>query len=77
MDFVNRWKPKLGDNYYYLDEYNKPKNAVHMDHAKDFQLIKCGNAFRRISDAYKVQAEVRKVIKKLHEGGYDESSSIL
>ena len=67
MKYENRWKPKLTDQYYYIDECTTVKNTVYSGDGKDRSRILCGNCFRYIRDAHKVQAQYRLILRGAHE----------
>ena len=68
MKYENRWKPKLTDQYYYIDECTSVKNTIYTEEEKDKNRIRCGNCFQYIRDAHNIQSAYRKLLKSFHMG---------
>jgi len=61
---VERWKPELGEKYWYIHNYEHVCSFTHNDSQFDEDRIKVGNCFRTESEAIAARERVKKALSE-------------
>lgn len=70
-----RWKPKHGETYYFVDSLFTVCSYAWRDDGADAQYHKCGNCFRTAKEAAAAAEKVKALLLSLHYNGTSTANS--
>lgn len=60
---TNKWKPKLNEEYYYINDLCIVLLEFHRGRFHDYQRIKLGNCFKTRKDAEYMAVNIKRILK--------------